>query len=314
MVDSKSSSAANVVVLGSVNMDLVARCISLPTPGETVSGSDFAEIPGGKGANQAVAARRAGAQVHLVGRLGVDAFASKLRQSLGEENVDCSLLAETAEVSSGLAMIAVEDSGENQIVVVPGANGCVSRKDVLAAKDRIAQADVLLLQVEVPAKTVAFAIAVAKEVGTRVILDPAPAPNSPDAALFDVDLLCPNLAEAIALTGMQVEADAQIEQLAVQLAKMGAAAVAITLGAKGTALYHAGEFSLVEPFLTKAIDTTAAGDAFAGALAVKWAETGNLHEAVRFGNAAGALAAARIGAQPGMPSRLDIDEKIRTSD
>lgn len=297
---------ARVAVLGSVNMDLVAHCAQLPAPGETVTASSFAEIPGGKGANQAVSAARAGGHVEMIGRVGDDGFAARLRKNLEVEEIDCRYLVSTPKSASGVAMIGVEDSGENQILVVPGANGCVSKQDVEDAKVCIAAADILLLQLEIPMATVEFAIQTARELGTRVVVDPAPAPNNPTRELFGVDLICPNESEAAALTAMPVESISQIEAAAKHLHQLGAKAVAITLGARGTALYADGKFSLVSAFETSVVDTTAAGDAFAGALAVRWAETGALEAAVEFGNAAGAIAASRRGAQPGMGSREDI--------
>ncbi|MEM8734934.1 MAG: ribokinase [Planctomycetota bacterium] len=300
-----------IAVLGSINMDLVANCADLPKPGQTVSASGFAEIPGGKGANQAVAACRAGADVAMVGRLGDDGFADRLRFNLTGNEVDCRHVATTNSTASGVAMIAVAGSGENQIIVVPGANGLITPDDVGEAAETIRQADVLLLQLEIPTDTVLAGIEVAKAAGTRVILDPAPVVTPLPDALLDVDLLCPNTSEAAELIGQPIETAEDIEAAAREFHRRGAKAVAITLGETGTAIYDGQRFEVVSSIPIDAVDTTAAGDAFAGALAVQWAENSDLFAAVRFGNAAGALAATRHGAQPSLPNRPQVEEMIR---
>lgn len=299
-----------IAVLGSVNMDLVAKCARLPRPGETVSAASFSEIPGGKGANQAVSAARAGGDVQIIGRVGSDGFADQLRKNLESESIKCDRLSSTEGMPSGVALIGVEDSGENHIVVVPGANGCVSSDDVSDAEELIREADILLLQLEVPIETVLSAIEAARKAGTRVMVDPAPTPADPPAGLFDVDLICPNESEAAALTNLPVSSPEEIETAARKLASFGAKAVAITLGSQGAALLQGNEFSLIKAFDSNVVDTTAAGDAFAGALAVKWAESESLIDAVSFGNAAGAIAASRHGAQPGMALRNEIEQLI----
>ena len=304
MVD--RSNAPSVVVLGSINMDLVAHCKTLPRPGQTLTAGSFSEIPGGKGANQAVAASRAGARVSMIGRLGQDAFAARLRQGLQEDQVNVDAIQESVG-PSGVALINVAEDGENQIVVVPGANGCLTRQDVEQFSQLIAEADVLLLQLEIPMDCVLHAIGIAKNCKTRVILDTAPVPDHWSEELFDVDLICPNETEAAALTGQPVETTKQAETAARTLHQFGARAVAITLGSSGTLLHDGMSTTLVEPFETDSVDATAAGDAFAGAVAVHWVESGSLPAAIRFGNAAGSLAASRTGAQPSLPKRVEID-------
>lgn len=203
-------------------------------------------------------------------------------------------------------MIAVADSGENQIVVVPGANARVTNDVVQSAACVIQQADVLLLQLEIPLNSALEAIAVARKAGTKVLLDPAPVPNQFTDALVGVDLICPNLTEAATLTGTRISSTGHIEAAARQLHRRGAQAVVITLGQSGAALFDGQEFSIVAPFPTQAIDSTAAGDAFAGAMAVRWAESAPLRDCVVFGNAAGSLSASREGAQPSMALRHEI--------
>lgn len=299
-----------VAVLGSINMDLVARCASLPKPGETITAASFAEIPGGKGANQAVAAARAGANVAMIGRIGDDAFESRLRANLVSNGVDCESLRICHDTPCGVAMIAVADDGENQIVVIPGANAAVTPADVEQAATVIRQADVLLLQLEIPLDAVLASTAIAAESGTRVVLDPAPVPAHFPSELYQVDLICPNLSEAAALTASSVGAITEIEGAARSLHARGARSVAITLGERGAAFFDGQTFAIIDAFSTQAVDTTAAGDAFAGALAVRWAETDRLKDAIRFGNAAGALAASREGAQPSMAKRQQILDLI----
>ena len=206
-------------------------------------------------------------------------------------------------------MIAVAESGENQIVVVPGANGLVTPDDVDRCADKIAGCDVLLVQLEIPIATVARAIEIASAAGVRVICDPAPAPPADvPRGLLNVDLICPNETEAGALTGCNVQSREEIEAAAYRLHQRGAKAVAITLGNRGVMLFDGQSLTMIHPIAIDAVDSTAAGDAFVGALAVRWAETGSLVEAVRWGNAAGALSASRRGAQPSIASRDELDQ------
>lgn len=291
-------------------MDLVATCDQLPRPGQTLSADGFAEIPGGKGANQAVAAARAGGRVRMMGCVGDDGFARRLLATLQDEGIDCRGVRSVEQQSSGVAIILVDAAGQNQIVVVPGANGRVSTQHLGDWKSAIADSDVLLLQLEVPVDTVRAAINLAQQCNTKVILDPAPAPNSIEG-LTSVDLICPNETEAAALTGRPVETDEDVAAAAQILHQKGARAVAITLGARGVGFHDGQRFRLMAAPRITAVDTTAAGDAFAGALAVRWAETEQLQEAVRWGIAAGSIAATRPGAQPGMPTR-DVIEAFLT--
>ena len=287
-------------------MDLVIRCEKLPVPGETLLARSSSEISGGKGANQAVAAARAGGQVSMIGRVGDDALAERLVANLKNEGVDCSQVQFTKDCSSGLAIVAVEDSGQNSIMVVPGSNRKVTAADVGKARSVIESSDVLLLQLEVPLDTVREAILVAKQAGVKVILDPAPAPKTLPEEFLKVDLLCPNESEAEALTGISVQMVEEAIQAANVLRTKGAATVIITMGKQGALLVDGNGHQMIPALPLKAKDTTAAGDAFAGALGAYWAMETPLKEAIRFANAAGAIAASRFGAQPSMGDLEEI--------
>jgi ribokinase len=302
-----------VCVVGSINADLVVRCSRLPRPGETISARDVSEVPGGKGANQAVAAARLGAEVSMIGRVGDDAFGQRLIKGLQQNGVDVELVQATPDCASGLAVVAVEDSGENSIMVVPGANGRLTPADVRAAGEVIRRADVVLLQLEVPLETTIAAIKLAREYGTPVILDPAPAPALGDersamlSELLQVEVACPNEAEALALTNVRIETVADAEQAACCLRSLGPKYGIVTLGARGAVLCEPDTRpSLIRAFNINAVDTTAAGDAFAAALAVRLAQGVAISEAVRFACAAGALAASQRGAQCAMPTEQAV--------
>ncbi|TWU06221.1 ribokinase [Stieleria varia] len=306
--DATSSKSTAIAVVGSINMDLVIGCQALPRPGETVTASGSREVNGGKGANQAVAAARAGGNVSMIGRVGDDSFAERLVEQLRREAIDCASVMRSTDCASGLAVVAVEESGQNAIMVVPNANGQVSPEDVRKHAALLANADVVLLQLEIPIDAVLESIRIAHENGARIILDPAPVPTPWDDALLQVDLVCPNETEASAITGLPVSTVTQAEAAARQLHARGAAHVAITMGDRGTVLLTDGIVHTVAPYPIKAIDTTAAGDAFAGALAVWWAETNDLIRSVQLANAAGAIAASRMGAQTGIGTRSEIIE------
>lgn len=297
-----------IALVGSINHDLVARVPSIPRPGETLTGSSFAEIAGGKGANQAVAAARAGGHVTMVGRVGQDSFGPGLLANLEREGIESTHIQST-EGSSGVALIAVDDAGENCIIVVPGANGLVSVADVEAAADAIRLSRLLMLQLEVPTATVLAAIAIAREAGVPVMLDPAPAPSNVPPELLKVDIACPNETEAEALTDVVVTDDASAFAAADRLRELGVKQVLITRGADGVTVVTETVRAVVPTVSITPVDTTAAGDAFAGALAVELADGRELVEAVRFASVAGALAASRAGAQPSLPQRDAIEAK-----
>lgn len=302
-----------LVVVGSINLDLVVRCAALPRPGQTVTGDDLAEHGGGKGANQAVAAARLGARTTLIGRVGGDGAGTRLLAGLRSEGVDVPRDLISADASSGTAIIAVERGGENHILLVPGANARLTPADVERHGDRLRAARVLLLQLEVPTPTVIAAARVARAAGVRVLLDPAPAPHTLDPALYHVDLLSPNRSEAEALVGRALLTLADVAEAAHELVRRGAGAVVITLGADGALLCAAGHTHHLPTIPVDAVDATAAGDAFKAALALRWAEGASLVDAVRFALAAGAHAASRPGAQPSLPRRADVEGLLSRS-
>lgn len=302
-----SSRQPKIAVAGSINMDLVLRCSQFPKPGTTIVAQSYDEISGGKGANQAVSAAKAGAQVSMLGRVGDDAFGGRLAGGLNKHGVDCSHVLATPNCESGLAMIMLDPTGQNSIIFVEGANGQFTPEDAGQMRDVIQSSDAVLLQLEIPLETVLEVIQIATSANVRVILDPAPVPEGLPEELLKVDLICPNEHEAEQITGIAVDSHEQALAAAESLYKKGAKHVAITLGSRGTFLFDHNGGRLIPAFETKVVDTTAAGDAFAGALAVYWTQHDDLDEAVRFGNAAGAIAASRMGAQPSMGTRSEIE-------
>jgi ribokinase len=298
-----------VVVIGSINMDLIARVPHVPAPGETILGRDFVMLPGGKGANQAVAAARLGAPVRMLGRVGSDELGRTLLGELRGSGVETSHVQVTPGVASGIAMITVGDDGENAITVASGANWAVTPDDVTVAADLLRDAAICVVQLELPLPVVERAVHRCRENRVPLILDPAPAPREPlPDPLWKVDILSPNETEAAALTGLPTnEAPARV---AGALRERGARAVVLKLGARGAYVSSPDFEGAVAPFNVQAVDTTAAGDAFTGALAVALAEGRSLHDAVRFANAAGALACTKIGAQAAMPTRAALDELV----
>jgi ribokinase len=299
-----------IVVVGSINMDLVVRIDRLPAPGETRPARSLATLPGGKGANQAVAIARLGGAVAMVGRLGDDPFGATLRAGLEADGVDTAGIA-VAPGPSGVALIQVDDAGENAISLVAGANGNVTPDDVRRHAAAIRGASALVVQLEIPPESVAEAIAIAAEAGVRTVLDPAPAPaGSLPPRIMAVDLLSPNQTEAAALAGVPVETPADAARAARVLQARGARSVVVKLGARGASWLDAeGREGHVPAFRVTPIDTTAAGDAFTGALALRLAQGATLPEAVRFACAAGALATVKAGAQPAMPD-LDAVQRL----
>tara|TARA_R110002049_G_scaffold27321_2_gene94086 strand:- start:195663 stop:196634 length:972 start_codon:yes stop_codon:yes gene_type:complete len=310
--DVSTKPAPRIAVAGSINMDLVIRCAALPMPGQTVLADHSEEICGGKGANQAVSAARVGGQVTMIGRVGSDAFAGRLVDNLMKARVDCRTVIKTPQCASGLAIVAVENGGQNAIMVVAGANGRFTPSDIHEHRDVIEQSDALLLQLEIPIDAVLSAIEIAKAARVKVILDPAPMPSQWPRELLQVDLLCPNESEAAALCGFDVESDEQVAAALRQLHSQGARHVVITRGEKGCDCFDGETITHIDAVPIRAVDTTAAGDAFAGALGVHWTQHRDFIAAVEFANAAGALAASRSGAQPAMGTLTEI-ETLRSS-
>lgn len=293
-------------------MDLVVRCTELPAAGETVLAESSMEFCGGKGANQAVAASLSGGDVSMIGAVGNDAFADRLRGNLQQHDINCQRVLQRDDFPSGLAVISVDQHGQNSIMVVTGANGTMTPQTVQSAASTIQQADALLVQLEIPVDTVVAGIQIAKQAGVRVLLDPAPAMQQIPAELLAVDLLCPNESEAAMLTGQAVQSIDDAIKAADMLHQRGAANVAITLAERGTLLLSNGESHLIPAFPIQSVDSTAAGDAFAGSLAVRWLQSGDLPSSVSFANAAGALTASKQGAQASMPTQNEIDTLWRS--
>ncbi|MDQ7013788.1 MAG: ribokinase [Planctomycetota bacterium] len=301
--------AGRVCVIGSANMDMVVRAQKLPAPGETVVGNSFHTSPGGKGANQAVAAARMGARVTMVGRLGADASGTELRKVLSREGVDLTAVRTAAGVPTGVALITVdEDSGENTIVGVGGANLLVSPEDVRAVAGLIRSAEVLLMQLEVPVETVEAATTLARGAGRMVILNAAPAQPLPQSLLSSLDVLIINETEAAAIAG-EASAD-DPEQLAETLRGTGPAAVVLTLGGRGAIVAEQSGTTVVPSIKVAATDTVGAGDAFCGTVAAMRAEGKSLAQAVRIGCIAGALATTKPGAISSLPTREAVREAV----
>ncbi len=292
----------SIIVIGSANTDLIVRAARLPAAGETVLGGDLATAAGGKGANQAVAAARLGAPVAFVGRIGQDMFGQQSAAGLAAEGLDLTYLVRDSETPSGVALIVVDDAGQNLIAVAPGANGRLTPADVAAAQPALAAARVLLLQLEIPMETVLAAARAGRAAGLIVILNPAPAQPLPPELYALVDYLTPNEHEAALLAGVAVP-----EAAAGVLLGWGVRGVIVTLGQAGALVAPATAPAVHVPgFRVAAVDTTAAGDAFNGGLAVALARADGLPAAVRFAHAVAALSVTRPGAQPSLPSGAEV--------
>ena len=287
-------------------MDLVVKAPRMPLGGEILPGRDFQMIPGGKGANQAAAAARLGAQVAMVGRVGGDAFGPPLIENLRRQGVDTGHVRIDDEAATGTAMIIVDDSGQNSIVVSPGANGRVNEQDVDRLEGVLGHAQVLLLQFEVPLETVEYAIQMAARHRVKVILNPAPACPALAEFIAKVDYLVPNEFEAGTLTGLEAKDVPSAERAARKLLGYGVPVVIITLGERGALMATEQGMTHVPARRVQAVDTTAAGDAFIGGLAVALVKGFSLDEAVRYASCAGTLAVTRFGAQTSLPSAEQV--------
>jgi ribokinase len=287
-------------------MDLVVRVGRLPAAGETLLGDAFFTAPGGKGANQAVAAARLGAPTRMVGRVGGDVFGAALRAGLAADGVDVAGVLVDAGAASGVALIQVDHAGENTIVVAPGANAALGAPDLARLETALEGARVLLLQLEVPLDAVLAAARLARARGVTVLLDPAPARDLPDELCALADLITPNEHEAAALVGFEVRDQEQAGRAGRALLARGAGAAVVKLGARGACWCGPGGEQVLPPFPVAAVDTVAAGDAFNGGLAAALSEGRPMPEALRWGLAAGALAVTRAGAQPALPRRAEL--------
>lgn len=301
--------AKPILVIGSLNMDLVATAERLPDIGETVFGKTFTSFPGGKGANQAVAAAKLGAAVTMVGCIGEDGFAGELLQSLSAVNINTSFIRSSAD-STGTALITVGNAGSNTIVVIPGANNQCGKEDVDQALASFNAPGIMIVQHEVPVATVEYAIKSAKKQGWTVILNPAPARSVAAEILGMVDIVTPNETEAAVLTDSSVKSREDAVVAASKLLAAGVKTVVITLGSKGALCCTQERTVDIPAYPVEAVDTTAAGDAYTGALATALAEEKPLVESLKFAAAAAALAVTKAGAQPAMPWRQDVEEFI----
>jgi ribokinase len=304
--------AGKVVVVGSSNIDLIMKMERLPRPGETVTEAEFAQVFGGKGANQAVAAARAGGEVAFVSCVGDDAYGAQVLDNLKSDGIDTRHVFQEEGVPSGTALIMIDAAGENCISVAPGANARLTPALVDRARDVIEDAAVVIAQCEIPPETVDHLIDLGTQLGKMVVLNLAPARPLSDASLAKLGGLAVNETEAEFLTGRPVKTDADIEAAARALLGRGAKMVIVTLGSRGAWVAVEGHQGLVPGFEMKPVDTTAAGDVHCGALGVALVEGESLLDAVAFANAAAALSVTKLGAQPSAPARADIDAFLRS--
>lgn len=300
----------NIVVIGSSNTDMVVKTSHLPAGGETVLGGDFFMNAGGKGANQAVAAARYGNRVVFVAKTGDDLFGRQVRQAMAEDGIVTDYVFVDADHPSGVALITIDKDAENCIVVAGGANMYLSPEDIDRAAEEILRADVVLMQLESPIESVAYAARMAAEAGVPVILNPAPAPEQPlsEELLKSLYLITPNRSEASRISGIEVKDMESAQRAAKAIREMGPKNVIITLGSEGSLVYDGVMSMRVEALKVEAVDTTAAGDTYNGVLASVIAEGKSLIEAVREANIAGAISVTRMGAQPAAPTRKEITE------
>ena len=302
--------AAKIVVVGSFNTDLVSYMQRMPRPGETVHGDTFMTGAGGKGSNQAVAAARLGADVTFIGRLGKDVFANLAYEIWDAEGINSDYVVQDQDTATGVAPIFVDSAGENMIVVVLGANSRVQSSDINAARERIAAADVLVVQLEINTDMVTYALQVAKELGIRTILNPAPAAPIPPETIQLADYLTPNETELESLSGGPVS---DVVAAARSLMTREEQTVVVTLGAQGAQVVSRDQTDLLPTFEVDVVDTTGAGDAFNAALAVGLAEGKSLEDAVRFANATAALCVTKAGAAGSAPRRAEVDAILAAS-
>lgn len=296
----------SILVIGSSNTDMVIKADKFPLPGETILGGKFFMFSGGKGANQAVAASRLGGNVTFIAKIGNDIFGKQALQQFRKEGIKSDFIIADSENPSGVALITVDAKGENSIVVAQGANGALTREDLEKAEKEIEQHDILLMQLEIPIPTVFFAAKTAAQRGKKVILNPAPAMPLPPDIYQSLFIITPNKFEAETFSGVEISDDYSIRKAAKKIKELGVTNVIITLGSRGAYLHNDQEDKFIDSPAVKAIDSTAAGDVFNGALAVAIAEGKELDEAVLFANWAAAISVTKMGAQASAPYRNEI--------
>ena len=295
----------NICVIGSLNMDLVVKVDKRPKGGQTVIGGDFKEVPGGKGANQAVAMARLGGNVNMIGKVGTDGFGETLLNALKNDNVNTEYI-NKADVATGVAMITVDSNAENSIVVAPGANFKVDKDYIDASIEGIEKSDIVVLQLETPMETINYALKKSKELGKYTILNPAPAVKLDDEIISNVDLLTPNETELEILSGVDIQTEADIEKAAQIMINKGVKELIVTLGSKGSLYINKEKSIFKKAYKVNAIDTTAAGDSYTGALAVAFANDKNIEESMDFASKVGALSVQKEGAQSSLPTLEDV--------
>lgn len=294
-----------LTVLGSINADHVIQVPHFPQPGETLSGQNYHIVYGGKGANQAVAAARLGAKVDFIACIGEDKIGLEMKQAFQKDGINTDSIATIQSETTGIAMIQVADSGENSIVISAGANAHLTTDIVDKFKQKILDADALLMQLETPLDAIIYATKIAKQAGKHTVLNPAPAKALPDELLAQLTMITPNETEAELLTGVKVVDEQSAAQAAAVFHQKGVAIVLITLGAKGVFISHNALQKIIPGFRVQAKDTTAAGDTFNGALVTALLEQKSLEEAIQFAHAAAAISVTRFGAQTSIPSRQE---------
>lgn len=301
-----------ICILGSINMDIVLRVKNYPKKGETILAKLFEKIPGGKGANQAVAAKRSGAEVCMIGKIGKDDNGKFLKEKLENENIDTNFIFEDEEENTGMAIITINDEGDNSIVVVPGSNMRLTQQEIKTTYTKIEESDILIAQFETNEDITINAFKKAKELGKLTILNPAPAKDLDDELLKVTDIIIPNETEAEALTGVKIENLEDAYKAGMFFLEKGVRNIIITLGSKGAAVIGENFCELVEAYKVNAVDTTAAGDSFIGGLSSKIECNNltkeNLIKAVNFGNRVSSIAVQRAGAQPSIPYLKEVIE------
>lgn len=306
----KGHHSMKIVVVGSSNTDMIIKVPRIPKPGETILGGTFQTAAGGKGANQAVAAARAGGDVTFVARVGNDMFGEQAIKGFIDDGINVDYVIKDADAPSGVAEIFVADDGENSIAVASGANANLSPADIELAENEIKKADILVMQLESPLETIAAAAHIATLNGVDVVLNPAPAQALPDELLANVSILTPNESEAELLTGIAVTDDESAKKAAVILKQKGIKTVIITMGASGVYVHSDNLVGMQAGFKVKPVDTTAAGDVFNGALSVSLTESMPLNDTIKFAQAAAALSVTKLGAQSSAPTRAEIKELL----
>ncbi len=295
----------NICVIGSLNMDLVVNVDTMPKPGQTIIGSNFKEVPGGKGANQAVAMARLNGNVSMIGKVGEDGFGQTLINSLKNDKVDTTYI-QTSKGATGVALITVDKNAQNSIVVSPGANFEVKEDDIDNNIEAIKNSDIVVLQLETPLNTIKYALNKAKELNKYTILNPAPAVKLDDEIIKNVDLLTPNETELEIISGVSIETEEDIQKAAQIMIEKGVKELIVTLGSKGSLYINKEKSMFKKAYKVEAVDTTAAGDSYTGSLAVALSQDKNIEDAMDFASKVGALSVLKEGAQSSLPTLEDV--------